>query len=350
MSVTPAQQRYCPQHVKTGHAAAWTTAGLVGLLLPLVLGTGTASADPGTPTPDATSVVADSPAAPPQSPELSAEITTAEITTAEKASAATDARVQPPAAEAPAVAPVVHRAVGTRTTARKQVGDLRQGTELKISGPLTQAAGHQTIAAGQLFAGVPLQGETVELQIERLDGGWRTITRAATDAHGVARMNYQLGTTTRVRTYFPGDEEYKPTASDAPAVTVAAPPAPAPAPAPVSTLGQRAVANAATHHGKAYRYGATGPSNFDCSGLTGYVYRQLGVNLPRTSGQQERALPRVAFADARVGDLIFTWTRGRVSHVGIYMGGDMMYASTKTGDITRPQRIWSSNITVGRVA
>ncbi len=345
MSTTPAQHRYKPQHVKTGHTAALTTAGLAGLLLPLVLSAGMASAAE-TPVPASSAVTAPSlagvlvPAALQESSGAAAATATPSV-----APGTTGRPAQPAAASAQPTAPDVVRSVAERT-ARTQVADLREGTELKISGPLTQAAGRKTVAAGQLFAGAPVQGETVELQIQRRDGGWRTITRAVTDVHGVARMNYQLGTTTRVRTYFPGDADHKATASDAPSVTVQAPPAP---PAPVLTLGERAVAGAATHYGKAYRYGATGPSNFDCSGLTGYVYRQLGVNLPRTSGQQERALPRVAFADARVGDLIFTWTGGRVSHVGIYMGGDMMYASTTTGDITRPQRIWSSNITVGRI-
>ncbi len=298
---TPTLSRYSPQHAKTGHTAALAASGLTALLLPLVLSTGTASADVGVPAP-----------------------------VTQTASTATSSEVA--------------RTVTTRTTPIARVADLREATQLKISGPTTQTAGRKTVAAGQLFAGAPVQGASVELQIQRLDGGWRTITRAATDEHGVATMNYRLGTTTRVRTYFPGDTVNKPTASETPEISVQAPPA------PVQTLGQRAVIEAAKHYGARYRYGSTGPSTFDCSGLTGYVYRQLGVNLPRTSSQQQRAVRQVPVSDMRTGDLIFTWTGGRVTHVGIYDSSTgMMWAATHGGDIVRPQALYSRNITVGRV-
>ncbi len=57
--------------------------------------------------------------------------------------------------------------------------------------------------------------------------------------------------------------------------------------------------NAASHGGQPYVYGATGPSAFDCSGLTGYVYRQFGVNLPRTAADQYDAVQHVAKATPR---------------------------------------------------
>ncbi len=107
---------------------------------------------------------------------------------------------------------------------------------------------------------------------------------------------------------------------------------------------------AAKYYGATYSYGSTGPRTFDCSGFTGFVYRQLGVNLPRTSGQQQRALRQVPVADLQTGDLVFTWPRGRVSHVGIWDASlGEIWAATKTGDVVRPQAIWSRNITVGRV-
>lgn len=292
-SAAPHVARYSPQHAKSSHTGALATTGLAAMLLPLVLSTGSASADPGTPT-TATSTVR-------------------------------------------TVAPAAPRATMT---------------ELKISGPLTQPAGHQTIAAGQLFAGAPVAGATVELQIQRLDGGWRTITSAATDVNGVARMNYQLGTTTRVRTYFAGTATLEATASASPEIVVSAPARAAVRQAPAAgSLGQSAVLEAAKHYGARYRWGATGPSTFDCSGFTGYVYRQVGVNLPRTSRQQQRALRQVPVSQMSTGDLVFTWTGGRVTHVGIWdESTGKMWAATKSGDIVRPQAIWSRNITVGRVA
>lgn len=110
------------------------------------------------------------------------------------------------------------------------------------------------------------------------------------------------------------------------------------------------VLNAASSHaGKRYVYGATGPSTFDCSGYTGYVFRQVGIHLPRTSQQQRAHLPRVANHLKRPGDLIFTHNgSGRVYHVGIYAGNDQMWHSPRTGDVVKRSSIFSRNYTVGR--
>lgn len=48
-------------------------------------------------------------------------------------------------------------------------------------------------------------------------------------------------------------------------------------------LRTQIVEEAASHDGAAYRYGASGPDAFDCSGFTSYVFEQVGVDLPRTS-------------------------------------------------------------------
>lgn len=109
------------------------------------------------------------------------------------------------------------------------------------------------------------------------------------------------------------------------------------------------LAEAAVHRGKAYVYGATGPSNFDCSGYTGWVFRQVGIELPRTSGAQRAALPHVPQSEKRPGDLIFTHdSGGRVYHVGIYAGDGMIWHSPRTGDVVKHSPIFSSSYTVGR--
>src|SRR4051794_34597422 len=70
-------------------------------------------------------------------------------------------------------------------------------------------------------------------------------------------------------------------------------------------FGQRVVAEAATHLGAPYVFGATGPRAFDCSGFTMYVFGRLGVSLPHSSSGQYGSVRHVAQADRRVGDLIF---------------------------------------------
>ena len=121
-----------------------------------------------------------------------------------------------------------------------------------------------------------------------------------------------------------------------------------PTPAHASTFGERVVSEASRHYGKPYSWGATGPSSFDCSGFVGYVYRQFGVSLPRTSRDQYAAIPHVSQSSKAVGDLIFTYDSGGIYHVGIYAGSNKMWAATKSGDIVRPQTIWTSSYVVGR--
>lgn len=116
------------------------------------------------------------------------------------------------------------------------------------------------------------------------------------------------------------------------------------------TRGARLIAEARRHYGKPYRWGATGPSSFDCSGFTRFVFAREGLSLPRTSRQQYAATTRIAKADKRVGDLIFLHSSsGRVYHVGIYAGGNRMWAATSAGDIIRTQAIRTTRYKVGRV-
>ena len=73
--------------------------------------------------------------------------------------------------------------------------------------------------------------------------------------------------------------------------------------------------------GKPYVFGSSGPSSFDCSGFTTFVFRQMGIKLPRTSVSQSRFGKAVDKANLQVGDLLFFNTSGAgVSHVGIYIG------------------------------
>jgi len=78
--------------------------------------------------------------------------------------------------------------------------------------------------------------------------------------------------------------------------------------------------------GKRYVWGAVGPSVFDCSGFTSYVYRKSGISIPRTSRQQSRYGKLVDRKHLKPGDLIFFDTsrrrRGVINHVGMYIGNN----------------------------
>ena len=92
------------------------------------------------------------------------------------------------------------------------------------------------------------------------------------------------------------------------------------------TKGAKALAFAKRQLGDRYRYGGTGPSSWDCSGLTRGAWKHAGKKIPRTSQGQSRYGKKVAQSNLRKGDLVFFYS-GK-SHVGIYAGrGKVIHAS-----------------------
>jgi peptidoglycan DL-endopeptidase CwlO len=89
--------------------------------------------------------------------------------------------------------------------------------------------------------------------------------------------------------------------------------------------------------GRPYVWGAEGPREFDCSGLTQYVYNEYGIELPRRAISQSQVGDRVR--QLRRGDLVFFSTDvggSVVTHVGIYEGaGVMIDASKRHGKVRR---------------
>lgn len=82
---------------------------------------------------------------------------------------------------------------------------------------------------------------------------------------------------------------------------------------------------ARTHTGKKYRYGSKGPTTFDCSGFTGYVYNQFGYKLNASSRGQYTEGIKVEKDNLRPGDLVFFTSprsKGGVGHVGIVTEAD----------------------------
>lgn len=85
------------------------------------------------------------------------------------------------------------------------------------------------------------------------------------------------------------------------------------------------LAEAKTHTGQRYRSGGKGPTSFDCSGFTGYVYRQFGFKLNASSSAQYNNGIAVENGSLRPGDLVFFTSprsRGGVGHVGIVVEAD----------------------------
>ena len=105
-----------------------------------------------------------------------------------------------------------------------------------------------------------------------------------------------------------------------------------------SPVGAAAAAMAVSLLGSRYVYGAAGPTTFDCSGLSYYIYKQLGYTLQRgSSGQYNKSGTFVPLSQAEPGDLIFFFdprfdgSGGTLptTHMGIYVGnGQFIHAST----------------------
>jgi peptidoglycan DL-endopeptidase CwlO len=128
-----------------------------------------------------------------------------------------------------------------------------------------------------------------------------------------------------------------------PATTSAAAPAPTASvttvvAAPVQTIAFTAPARATAPRlsamnsalgklGAPYRWGATGPGAFDCSGLLKWSFAKAGISLPRTSRAQSQFGTPVSKANLQPGDAVFFYRP--VSHAAIYIGnGKVVHAST----------------------
>ncbi|MEV5674020.1 NlpC/P60 family protein [Streptomyces sp. NPDC052179] len=101
---------------------------------------------------------------------------------------------------------------------------------------------------------------------------------------------------------------------------------------------EKVLAFARAQIGRPYVWGASGPSSYDCSGLTQAAWKAAGVDLPRTTWDQVEVGTRVATADLRPGDLVFFYDD--ISHVGIYKGDGMMIHAPKPGANVREESIY----------
>ncbi|MDA0635437.1 C40 family peptidase [Nonomuraea sp. MCN248] len=111
----------------------------------------------------------------------------------------------------------------------------------------------------------------------------------------------------------------------------------------------KAVAVAKKQIGDPYRYGATGPHAFDCSGLVQFAWKKAGVSIPRvTNSQFAHIKKKVSYKNLRPGDLMFF--RG-LGHVGMYIGKGKMVHSPSSGKTVRVEKVsgWRKSSFAGAV-
>ncbi|OIO03099.1 MAG: hypothetical protein AUJ49_05070 [Desulfovibrionaceae bacterium CG1_02_65_16] len=110
-------------------------------------------------------------------------------------------------------------------------------------------------------------------------------------------------------------------------------------PPPVPAQGSNSVVAAARSlTGVRYRWGGESPqTGFDCSGLTWWTFKQIGVSIPRISSDQYQTGQAVGRRDIRPGDLVFFRLGGNPKnmHVGIATGPDTFIHSPRSGGRVR---------------
>ena len=113
--------------------------------------------------------------------------------------------------------------------------------------------------------------------------------------------------------------------------------------------GQAVVDAAKKYLGTPYVFGGTDPAKgMDCSALVQRAYKDLGIDLPRTSGEQAKAGTKVdSLAQAKPGDILAF--NSPVDHVAIYLGDNKMIAAPKPGDHVKIQSVYETPTHIRRV-
>jgi cell wall-associated NlpC family hydrolase len=184
---------------------------------------------------------------------------------------------------------------------------------------------------------------TIRSEIERLEAEERR--RQAAIARQVrARLAAQQAASAAAASAAP--DQGAP-AADVP-VSAPDPSAPAePAGAPPAARYGGVVGIAMKYLGVPYRWGGASPSTgFDCSGLSMYVYAQIGVSLPHNAAAQYNMGTPVSRSQLQPGDLVFFHGLG---HMGIYVGGGQFIHAPQTGDVVKISSLsgWYSSRYVG---
>jgi cell wall-associated NlpC family hydrolase len=106
---------------------------------------------------------------------------------------------------------------------------------------------------------------------------------------------------------------------------------------PASPTGASAVAIAMHYLGVPYRWGGAVPATgFDCSGLTRFVYQQLGFSLVHYAATQFASYAKLDPAQLQPGDLVFFEPKlDGPGHVALYIGNDQIIEAPHTGALVR---------------
>jgi cell wall-associated NlpC family hydrolase len=246
------------------------------------------------------------------------------VATPASAAAATVA----PATTAVAVKAAAAKSVLPKMTIAASKRTINRGSSTKVTARLVDPRTGKAVRKG-----------TVRLQAWR-NGAWRTYATKKVASNGYVSFISKPVTSVTMRTQFTGAPGYRWAFSRTNVrVTVK------------NNAGERILAEAKKHNGAKYRYGASGPRVFDCSGYTMYVYKKaVGKKLPHKAHSQQKYGKAVSKSKAQPGDLIVIRSGSHGTHAGVYAGGGYMYDSPRAGKTVGKHKIWSRNYVVRRLA
>jgi peptidoglycan DL-endopeptidase CwlO len=192
----------------------------------------------------------------------------------------------------------------------------------------------------------PRTGKAVRSGYVRLQayrgGKWVTQSAAKVNSAGTVNLYMKPASSVSLRAVYLANAGYNSHTGKAIRITVRTSGA---------KIGAKILAEAKSHTGALYLYGAAGPKRFDCSGYTMYVYRKAaGKSLPHKANSQQHYGKAVSQGSKQVGDLIVYRSGSYGYHAGIYAGNGYWYDSPHTGARVGKHKIYGSNYVVRRIA
>lgn len=225
------------------------------------------------------------------------------------------------AAASAKVKPVVTTKVSTR--------NLKRGQTVKVTAKYINPTNGTVVKSG-----------TVRLQALR-GGKWLTWQSKSVGSNGTVTLTAKPKISGDLRAVYLGTSKFTPLWGGKLRINVSA---------TAATSGNKVINEAKRHVGALYKFGAAGPSRFDCSGYTQYVYRKTtGKKLAHKANSQQKAGKSVAKGKKQVGDLIVFRNGSYGYHTAIYAGAGYMYDSPHTGARVSKRKMFSTNYVVRRL-
>jgi cell wall-associated NlpC family hydrolase len=201
------------------------------------------------------------------------------------------------------------------------------GTKVKVTTKLINPKTGKAVTSGK-----------VRLQIRSKAGkAWKTYQTKSSNSKGTVTFLSKPPNSAYYRTVFAGTKGFKSVATPSTRITVKA-------------SGAKVLAEAKKHKGALYKFGASGPKRFDCSGYTMYVYKKTtGKKLPHKANSQQKYGKAVSKSKKKPGDLIVIRSGSYGYHVGIYAGNGQFYDSPRSGKRVSKRKMFSTNYVVRRL-